>query len=361
MNALIFYVLLAVLVSFFCSLLEACFLSIRGVYIQSQYKKKKEFAQILSQLKKDVNRPLSAILTLNTIANIVGATGVGAQVHLLFGSAYVTLSSAILTFIILIFAEIIPKTLGASHWKLLAPFCAYSIKGLIALTYPFVWIAEKINKSLSKKSKSSFTREEMIATAEMGATAGAIKQKESHIIINLLTLDSTKVSQIMTPRSVITAFDENQTIGDIIKKHKTISFSRLPIFNGNLDSVTGIIHRYKIFEAQTLGLSHMLLKQYRQPLHVIPEHISVAATLDQFLKRREHIFLVVDEYGMTTGIVTLEDTIETILGMEIVDELDSVEDLRKLAIEKWKNRKQHLSNGFSKKNNISPFQKKKYS
>ena len=345
MSLLIFYILLAVLVSFFCSLLEACFLSIRGVYIQSQLKKKKAFAGILSQLKKDVHRPLSAILTVNTLANMMGAAGAGAQVHLLFGSAYVSIASAALAMAILFFSEIIPKTLGASHWKLLAPFCAYSIQGLMLAAYPFVLLAEKINKVLSKKSKSAFTREEMIATAEMGADAGAIKQKESHIIINLLTLDSTQVSQIMTPRSVITAFDENKTIGDIIKEHKTISFSRLPLFNGNLDAVTGLIHRYKIFEAQTLGLSQIPLKKYRQPLHVIPEHISVAATLDQFIKRREHIFLVVDEYGMTTGLVTLEDTIETILGVEIVDELDSVEDLRKLAIEKWKSRKQQYISG----------------
>ena len=230
MGLLIFYFLLALLVSFFCSLLESCFLSIRGVYIQSQFKKKKKFALTLRQLKKEVNRPLSAILTLNTVANIVGASGVGAQVHSLFGNSYVTASSILLTVMILIFSEIIPKTLGASHWKTLAPFCAYSIQVLIVVCYPFVWIADKINKALSQKSRSAFTREEMIATAEMGATAGAIKPKESHIIINLLTLDSTQVSQIMTPRSVIMAFDENQTIGETLEKYKSYLFFEAPHF-----------------------------------------------------------------------------------------------------------------------------------
>ena len=339
MSGLILYFLLAVLVSFFCSLLEACFLSTTGTYIQSNIKQNKDFAFILKNLKLHTHRPLSAILTCNTIANTVGAAGVGAQVHLLFGNKWVALASGILTFFILIFSEIIPKTLGTSHWRTLAPFCAYSIKTLIYITYPFVWASEKINKILSKKTKSSITREELIATAEIGADKGVIGKKESHIIINILTLDSTKVSEIMTPRSVIFALDQQQTIGNVICKHKNINFSRIPLYDKNVDSVVGIIHRYKIFEAQSLGLSDVPLKEYCKPLHIIPEHISVAATLDQFIKRKEHIFLVVDEYGVTTGIVTLEDAIETILGVEIVDELDSVEDLRKFAIDKWKQRK----------------------
>ncbi len=342
MSSLILYFLFAVLVSFFCSLLEACFLSITGTYIQSNIKQNKEFAFILKNLKFNVNRPLSAILTCNTIANTIGAAGVGAQVLFLFGSQWVAWASGVLTLIILIFSEIIPKTLGTSHWRTLAPFCTYSIKTLMYITYPFVWTSEKINRLLSKKSQSSLTREELIATAEIGADKGVIGKKESHIIINLLTLDSTKVSEIMTPRSVIFAFDQENTIGEVIRKHKNINFSRIPLYDKNLDSIVGIVHRYKIFEAQSLGLSNVQLKEYRMPLHIIPEHISVAATLDQFIKRKEHIFLVVDEYGVTTGIVTLEDTVETILGVEIVDELDSVEDLRQFAIDKWKKRKSNL-------------------
>lgn len=342
MNLLIFFFLLAVVVSFICSLLEACFLSISGVYIQSQLKKGHKSASILRKFKQNMNRPISAILTLNTVANTVGAAGVGAQVHSLFGSSYVALFSGILTFVILIFAEIIPKNLGTSHWRSIAPVCAYMIKYLIYLTYPAVWISEKLSKLLSKKSRTAVTKEEIIAAAEIGAEAGVIGQKERHIIINSLTMDSLKVSEIMTPRSVIFALDQKMTIGEVIKKHKNISFSRIPVFNNNLDTIEGIVHRYKIFEAQSLGLSNIKLLEYRVPLHVIPEHISVAATMDQFIKRKEHIFLVVDEYGMTTGLVTLEDAVETILGIEIVDELDSVEDLRQLAIDKWKERKQIL-------------------
>ncbi len=349
MTLLIFFFSIAIIISFICSLLEACFLSINIVYIQSHYKKGKKFAVILKQLKSNVNRPLSAVLTLNTIANTVGATGVGAQVHSLFGSTYVALASGILTFSILIFSEIIPKTLGAPHWRLLAPACAYCIQSLIVVTYPFVWISENIHKILSKKSKSPLTREELITTAEMGASLGAIGHKESNIIVNLLKIESIKISEIMTPRSVILAFDQNQTIAEVLKNNKSIPFSRVPIFESNLDSVEGMIHRYKIFEAMSSGLSHMKLKEYRVPLHIIPENISVAAALDQLIKRKEHIFLVVDEYGITTGIVTLEDVVETILGVEIVDELDSVEDLRKLAIDKWKSRKQSLASSGGQK------------
>ena len=342
MTALILYFVFCVAISFFCSLLEACFLSITGVYVQTHCKKGKNFATILRQFKANMHRPLSAILAINTIANTVGAAGVGAQVHMLYGSSYVAAASGVLTFIILIFSEIIPKSLGASHWRTLAPYCTYAIKALIYVTAPFVWMSEKISRILSKKAKASLTKEEMLATVEMAASTGAISQKESYIMNNLLSLSTTKVSEIMTPRSVIFSLDRNITIGEVLQKHKNITFSRIPVFNNNMDSIEGIVHRYKIFEAQSLGLSDMKLSEYQVPIHVIPEHISVAATMDQLIKRKEHIFLVVDEYGMTVGLVTLEDAVETVLGVEIVDELDSVEDLRQLAIEKWQKRKQIL-------------------
>ena len=289
-----------------------------------------------------MHRPLSAILVLNTIANTIGAAGVGAQVLALYGNSYVAVGSGILTFIILVFSEIIPKNLGATHWRALAPFSAYAIRILIYITLPFVWMSEKISRMIAKKVSSSLTKEEMVATVEMAANTGAISQKESYIMTNLLSLTTIKVSEIMTPRSVIFALDQNITIREVLQQNKDINFSRIPIFSNNLDSIEGIIHRYKIFEAQALGLSDTKLSQYQVPIHVIPEHISVAAAMDQLIKRKEHIFLVVDEYGMTVGLVTLEDAVETILGVEIVDELDSVEDLRQLAIEKWKERKQIL-------------------
>ena len=340
MGLLLLYFFLAVVVSFFCSLLEAVMLSTTSVYVRAVLKKKRAYGQVLKSLKHKIDRPLSAILTLNTVANTVGATGVGAQVHTLYGSSYVAVASGILTFVILIFSEIIPKTLGASYWRTLAPFAAYAVKGLIVATYPFVQLFEKLNNVLSRKKITSVTREDMIVTAEMGVSEGTIGQKESRMIKNLLMLDTIKVSEIMTPRAVILAFDKNKTIKNVMSGQEPIRFSRVPLYSGSLDQVEGLIHRYKILEAYSHDLFDIPLKDYMQAIHFIPDNISVAAVLDQFIKRKEHIFMAVDSYGVLTGLVTLEDAVETLLGVEIVDEFDSVADMRKYALEQWQARKQ---------------------
>ncbi len=339
MSLLLLYFFLAVVVSFFCSLFEAVILSTTSVYIRAAIKNNKAYGLVLKNLKQRVDRPLSAILTLNTIANTVGATGIGAQVHTLYGSSYVAIASGILTLIILIFSEVIPKTLGASYWRILAPFVAYAIKGLIVATYPFVYLFEKLSNVLSKKKMISVTREDMIVTAEMGASEGIIGQKESRVIKNLLMLDTLKVSEIMTPRAVILAFNKNMTIKQVMDQKQPIRCSRVPLYAGVLDQVEGLIHRYKILEAYSQDLFDMPLKDYMQPIHSIPDQMSVAAALDQFIKRKEHIFIAVDSYGVLTGLVTLEDAVETLLGVEIVDEFDSVEDMRKYALEQWQARK----------------------
>ena len=319
-------------------------LSTTSVYVRAAIKKKKAYGYVLKSLKSHIDRPLSAILTLNTVANTVGAAGVGAQVHELYGSSYVALASGILTFVILVVSEIIPKTLGASYWRMLAPGVAYVVRALIVLTYPFVWLFEKLSHLLSPRRAEGVTREDMIVTAEMGASEGAIGQKESRVIKNLLMLDTLKVSEIMTPRSVIWAFDKNKTIKEIINQKEPIRFSRVPLYSGSLDQVEGFIHRYKILEAHSHNLLDIRLHDYMVPIHSVPDHISVAAALDQFIKRKEHIFVAVDTYGVLTGLVTLEDAVETLLGVEIVDEFDSVEDMRKFALEQWQNRKRNLNN-----------------
>ena len=339
MSLLLLYFFLAVVVSFFCSLFEAVILSTTSVYIRAAIKNNKAYGFVLKNLKQRVDRPLSAILTLNTVANTVGATGVGAQVHTLYGSSYVAIASGVLTLVILIFSEVIPKTLGASYWRILAPFVAYAIKGLIVATYPFVYLFEKLSRVLSKRKMISVTREDMIVTAEMGASEGIIGQKESRVIKNLLMLDTLKVSEIMTPRTVILAFNKNMTVQQVMDQKQPIRFSRVPLYAGVLDQVEGLIHRYKILEAYSHDLFDMPLKDYMQPIHSIPDQMSVAAALDQFIKRKEHIFIAVDSYGVLTGLVTLEDAVETLLGVEIVDEFDSVADMRKYALEQWQARK----------------------
>ena len=318
-------------------------LSITSVYVRAAIKKKKAYGTVLKSLKAQINRPLSAILTLNTFANMVGAAGVGAQVHTLYGSAYVTLASIVLTLVILIVSEIIPKTVGANYWRSLAPFIAYLVSALIFVLYPAVWFSEKLNRFLLRKKGASITREDMIVTAEMGVSEGAIGQKESRIIKNLLMLDTLKVSEIMTPRTVIVAFDRKITIKQVMEKNQPIRFSRVPLYEGSLDQVVGFIHRYKILEAYSHDLFDISLDEYIKPIHSIPDHISVGAALDQLIKRKEHIFIAVDSYGVLTGLVTLEDAVETLLGVEIVDEFDSVEDMRQFALEQWQARKRTMN------------------
>jgi len=343
MSLLIFYLCLSIAVSFLCSLLESVILSVSPAYIAVLEKDHHKRGPLLRDLKENIDRPLAGILTLNTVAHTVGAAGVGAQVLKVFGNDLVALSSILLTLAILIFSEIIPKTIGAVHAKRLAPFCSVVIKYLIYITYPFVILSELLHDFLdSDEHESSITREEMIVTAELGADEGAIRRNESTVIQNLLTLNKLEVTDIMTPRSVMFALDQKNTVGKIFDEHKNLEFSRIPVFNDTLDDVTGFVLRYKLMEAYSQDLDDWPLEKFSNPLHTVPETISVAACMDQFIKRKEHIFLVVNEYGSPDGIVTLEDVVETLLGVEIVDETDSVEDLRKHARDLWLSRKNKM-------------------
>ncbi len=339
MSLLITYLVLSVVVSFLCSLLESVILSLSPTYIAVLEKKNHKRGALLSHLKDNIDRPLAAILALNTTANTVGAAGVGAQVLSIWGSEGFAIASGALTFTILVFSEIIPKTLGAAHSKRLAPFCAIIIKYLIYLTYPFVLFSEFLNNILSSSDDTSMTREEMIVTAELGVDDGVIRKNESLVIQNLLTLNKLEVTDIMTPRSVIFSLNGESSVGQVFIDHKSIEFSRIPIFKKNLDNIIGFVLRYKLMEAYSQDLDNLAIEKLAKPIHSVPDTITVAACLDQFIKRKEHIFIVVNEYGESEGIVTLEDVVETLLGVEIVDEFDSVEDLRKHARDLWQNRK----------------------
>jgi CBS domain containing-hemolysin-like protein len=343
MTLLFIYLFLAVFVSFMCSLLEAVILSVTPSFLNTEIKEGKNYAVILNQLKEGIDRPLAAILTLNTIAHTVGAAGVGAEVNKIYGDEFVAIASAVLTFVVLVFSEIIPKTLGASNWKRFAPLTAYTIRLMIWSLFPLVFLMEKISELVGGKDKNIFTREEMIATAEIGVGHGALKKKESNIIRNLLMLDNIFVYDIMTPRSVLLALPSETTIEQVLNEHKPIRYSRIPVFKGDMDNIVGVVHRYQILEASSNDQDSKQLKELMTSLHTVPEDISVSACLDQLIHRNDHIFLVVDDYGSTMGIVTLEDAIETLLGVEIIDEFDSVADLRAYALEQWKKRKQTRS------------------
>ena len=335
---LVFYFSLAVFVSFLCSLLESVLLSASPAHIETLSRRGASYSARLKKMKYEISRPLSAILAVNTIANTLGAVGVGAQVQNLFGKPMVTLFSVILTLVILIFSEILPKTIGASYWRALLPFSAYVIQALMFVCYPFVRLSLFVNTFFRAPSRH-ITREDIIGSARMGVNEGAIYRSEGEIVQNILNLKSKKVSEIMTPRTVVTAFEKTMTVGEVLKKHQPLRFARIPVYKENLDNVIGMIHRYKALEARSQGCENITVDEYVKPIHSVPESMSVTAALHQFIKRKEHIFLVVDEYGSFAGLVSMEDVVETILGIEIVDELDSVPDLREQALKQWRQKK----------------------
>lgn len=337
---LLFFIILSIGVSFLCSLLESVFLSTSSAYIDVAVLEKKKSGLILFKLQANTDKALAAILTLNTVANTIGAVGIGAQISKMYGNQFVAFGSVVLTLVILFIAEIIPKTLGAANWKRLAPLCSYITSALIYILFPLVFIIGKIQKVLNP-IKNTITREEMIATASISAKEGEIKIQESQVIANLLSLENIMVSEIMTPRTVLKSFEESETVINILKKENKLRFSRIPIYKNNLDNITGLLHKYDLLHASSDDKDNLQMKKLMKPIHIIPEHTPVSAALDQFIKKREHLFLVVDEYGSTAGIVTLEDTIETLLGVEIVDELDPVQDMRELASEQWKEKKKN--------------------
>ncbi len=340
MSLLLFYLGLALLISFLCSLLEATLLTTSHAHIAILKKKGQVAGQLLAHFKEEIDRPLAAILTLNTIAHTIGAAGVGAQVLALFGNEFVTAGSILLTLCILIFSEIIPKTLGATYWKKLAPFTAHTLKILIFALYPFVIISEKISDLMeTDNNKERVTREEVIVSAERGEDDGTLQQKETRIIKNLLRLNNIYVRDVMTPRSVVVALPQKITIAEVIDKHSHIPFSRIPIYQSSIDDISGVVLRYKILEASSNDQHTLRLQDLKSEVHSIQDTDSIAMTLDEFIKRKDHIFIVNDKYGTTEGIITLEDCIETLLGVEIVDEFDSVEDMRQLALEQWEKRK----------------------
>jgi CBS domain containing-hemolysin-like protein len=297
---------------------------------------------LLDHLKENVNRPLSAILTMNTIVNTLGSAAIAASIYEAYGSLGVSVASDFLTLGILIFSEIFPKILGTLYWKTLAPGAAYVIQIYIFLLYPIVWLSENLSRALSAPEQSNFTREEMIATAELGVEEGSLQKKESAIIKNLLTLNSLYVSDIMTPRSVLFALNADMTVAQVHQQFQPIRFSRIPVYEDHLDQIIGMTMRYRIHEALSNDQHSLKIRNTISSLNSVPERMSVAHLLDHLIKSKEHISLVIDEYGMITGLVSLEDAIETLLGVEIVDELDSVPDMRQYALEQWQIRKNQL-------------------
>ncbi len=328
---LVLYLLLALGVSFLCSVTESALLTISRSHVVALAKAGRRSGTLLAEMKENIDRPLGGILTLNTIAHTVGAAGVGAQSLIVFGDAWVALSSAVLTLLILVFSEIIPKTVGVVYVARLAPFTAYAVTGMVYLTYPLVIVFQALSSAIARGRTPRMTREEFALIAELGQTEGAIFEQEYRVIHNLLRLRHTKVHEVMTPRTVVFMLPKTMTCEAALREHGSLRFARIPIFAEDKDDAEHYVLRHNVYEATREGRGEQTLDALAAPLHAVPETASVATVLHEFFTRREQIFLVVDEHGGVAGIVTLEDAIETLLGEEIVDETDAVADMRKLA------------------------------
>ena len=346
MSLLVAYFLLAIGVSFLCSLLEAVILSVTHSQIGMLVKTNPKQGKMLQKLKDDINRPLAAILTLNTISHTLGAAGMGAQVLYLYGSGAVAIASAVLTFCILVFSEILPKTIGAYFCRSLAIPSAYLIRFLMVIAFPFVWLSNTLSKSISSK-EDKVSREEIAAMAEMGEDEGSIDEQESDIIENLVRLKEIQIEDILTPRSVIYAFEDTQTVGNIMDSTEDIIFSRIPVFNDNIDNIIGMVYKDNLLETMADDYFEKTMSELIEPVEQVYEKESVETVLNKFIKNRSHMFIVKDEFGGTTGIVTLEDCIETLLGVEIMDESDEVADMRKLAKDQQRQKRKSEENGSS--------------
>ena len=339
MTLLLFSLFLAIGVSFLCSILEAVLLSVTPGFVGIQMEQRPRRAAALKEVKDDLEKSISAILILNTVAHTMGAAGVGAQAVAVFGPSWETLIAFLLTLAILYFSEIIPKTLGATYWPRLALPSAHIIRLLVKLLFPLVWLSARLSDMFSRGADmAAVSRDELAALARIGARHGALGSQESALLENILQLREIRTGEILTPRTVVSALDVSTSIGDALAQLRNVPFSRLPVFEGDLDTVVGMVMRPRLLEMELEGGGERPVGECQAPIHRVSEELPVLRLLDLFIKRREHLFLVEDEFGQTAGIVTLEDAVETLLGREIMDESDTVEDMQELARTKYRGR-----------------------
>lgn len=337
MGLLLLYLFAALGISFLCSILEAVLLSTPMSFVSMLEKEGRSGATLLKKYKQHIDKPISAILSLNTIAHTVGAAGVGAQSNLLFGDAFFAITSAILTLLILVLSEIIPKTIGAAYWRSLAIPAAKIIHPLVIITYPLVIMSEYITRAFSSNKHSiSVSREEVSAMVTVGAEEGVFEKKENRMIQNLLKLDDVKARDIMTPSSVVEMAEESMTLREFYENEAFRTYSRIPVYNDeNDDYINGYVLRQTILEKLSEDKFDNRLSDIIRPVLTFRENEPVSKIWEKLLAEKEHISVIIDEYGCFRGIVTLEDVIETMLGTEIVDEKDTVTDMQELAREKW--------------------------
>ena len=337
-------VLLALIFSFLCSIAEAVLLSITPAYIAGLHGKNPRLAKLLKRLKQDnVDQSLAAILTLNTIAHTVGAIGSGSKATAVFGNAWFGLFSALMTLMILFLSEIIPKTIGAVYWRSLTGPTARFVRILIWVLYPLIRASEWLTRLIAGNQKAHvFSRHEFVAMAGIGEQDGKLDPRESRIITNLFRLGALTAQDVLTPRTVITALPRALTVDAALNVKTPVLFSRLPLYERDLDHISGFILKDDLLLAKAQGRGQLPLESLQREIKTVPGTLPLSNLLAELLEQRQHIAIVIDAYGGTKGLVTLEDVVETLLGTEIVDEMDGEADMQALARRKWKKRVETL-------------------
>ena len=351
MSALIFWATISIFFSFLCSILEAVLLSVTPTFINVKKQEGKDYALTLEELKKDVDKPLIAILTLNTIAHTLGAMMVGIEAESLpykielWGINTVGIVSAIMTFLILVASEIIPKTIGATYWKGLANFTS---KALTILIFPLkwtgiLWLLQLTTKLIGGKGHGSvLSRESFMVMTDMAHEEGVFQENESKIIKNLLTFKEIFAKDVMTPRTVMKTENEKTTVEDFFKRNLNLRFSRIPVYTDESDNITGLVLKDEIYKEMALDNNSKKLSEIKRDIIVVDRNLPIPTLFEKLVESRNHMALVVDEYGSVSGLVTMEDVIETLLGLEIMDESDNVSDLQHLARKSWETRAKKL-------------------
>ncbi|MDR1694260.1 MAG: CNNM domain-containing protein [Lactobacillaceae bacterium] len=329
---LIVFAFSAISVSFLCSIWEAVLLSATPSYIASLEDKNPRLFKRITYYKQNIDTPLAAILTLNTVAHTVGAAGVGAEVADMYGSQYLGIASGIMTIAILILSEILPKTIGTSYWKNFLPFTVGSLRVIVFILRPFLYISEFMTKWLGKTETSDVSNE-LKALAKIGKDEKVIDDNKYRMIINIMNLHEVRVQDIMTPRTVVHYVKPGMTIKEFDKFAEKSPFSRFPVIDEEKDIYLGYIHRQNTYNAD----DSELIDSHVSEMYTAFNTLRLENLLSEMLEKHFHMAIVFDEYGAWDGIVTMEDIIETILGKEIMDESDTVADMQLYAKMKWKN------------------------
>lgn len=324
----------AVIISALCSICEAALYSLPMSHVEITGRSHSRIGRILMEMKKDIHRPITAILTLNTIANTAGATISGAAAAAVFGADSMVWFSVFFTLAILLFSEIVPKTLGVSYCRELAVWIAYPLQWMVKLLAPFILLIQAITRLLPAKDDGLLvSAQEIQALARQSHRSGEISLQERRVITNILDLKDKNVRQIMTPLTVTFMLDAELTVTKAMQADERLlnMHSRIPLYEKNRDEVIGILLRKDLFNLTTQGAEEKTLREFMQPVHFVPETGRLTTVMLEFFEHRKHLFVVVDEYGSVIGVVSLEDIIEEIVGREIIDESDRAMDMQELA------------------------------